>query len=45
MGFVAGGSSSVVGGTNESSGCVPMGRCGGRNKAVVVVGSGVELCG
>ena len=40
-----GGCNSGAGGANKSSGCVPMGRCGARNKAVVVVGSGVELCG
>ena len=45
MEFVLLGSSNVVGGTNENSGCVPMGRCGERDTADVVVGSGVELCG
>ena len=39
------GSSSVVVGTTENSGCVPMGRCGERDRADVVVGNGVELCG
>ena len=39
-----GGCNSGVADSNKSLGCVPMGRRGARNKAVVVVGSGVEFC-